>query len=311
MEGLTKAVRLAQLVMGTVYLIAGAIKVWEPVLFYWEVVPYTQLLGLGQESWERAAKGALVLGPVECGLGLALLLNWRPRWIFPLATVLMAFFLGLMVYAWRMGASVDCGCFGALVERSPGEAAVEDGVMLALLLFGWWGQRRLPISSWGKAPLAVAGGLALALVVGGMRFFPELERLEQSDLKEGVRLTGLAPQGVEVDLLKGKYLVELMSPVCGHCINAVPKMNYLATDPDLPRLIALTTFAQDSEQLEDFRKRLEPRFDIATISKTDFFRLTFGHGYPRLAYVKDGVVQAVWERDDMPSAEQLKEVTGS
>ena len=144
-----------------------------------------------------------------------------------------------------------------------------------------------------------------------MRFFPELERIAQSDLKSGVRLSGLALKGVDVDLMQGEYLIELFSPTCGHCKNAVPKMNVLAQDPQLPRLIALTSFAQDAPQLIDFKKQLQPRFDIATISQTDFRRLTFGHGFPRLAYIADGVVQQVWESNYMPTQARLREIMGS
>ena len=331
MDGMSKAARSGQVAIGVIYLVAGAIKVWEPVLFYWETIPYTQILGVGRDNWEQAtavAKVATALGPIEFALGFALLFNWRPQISLPVATLLMAFFTGLMVKAWQMGASIDCGCFGALVERSPGEAAVEDGVMLAVLVFAWWGMRRegkeetrdgegpnwwgaggAPI--WPQTSRIVLGALVVGAVVAGARFFPEMERISQSDLKSGVRLTGLNTKGVEVDLLQGEYLVEVFSPACGHCKDAVPKLNSLAEDPDIPQVIALTAFPQDSPQLAEFKKRLQPRFDIATVSQSDFFRLTFGHGYPRLAYVKDGVVQSVWERDFMPTLKRLKAIIGS
>ena len=145
MDGVSKVARSGQIIIGLVYLVAGAVKVWEPVLFYWESIPYTQILGIGRDNWEQAtivAKIATLLGPIEFALGVALLLNWRPQISLPVATILMAFFTGLMAKAWQMGASIDCGCFGALVERSPGEAAVEDAVMLVILTFAWWGMRR-------------------------------------------------------------------------------------------------------------------------------------------------------------------------
>ena len=63
--------------------------------------------------------------------------------------------------------------------------------------------------------------------------------------------------------------------------------------------------------MTDFKKRLQPRFGIATVSQTDFQRLTVGHGWPRLAYIKDGVVQQVWERSSMPTQARLREITGS
>lgn len=328
MDGISKAARVGQMIIGVVYLVAGAIKVWEPVLFYWEAIPYAQLLGVVEwESASAVAKAAIVLGPIEFFLGWALLLNWQPRLCLPVATALMAAFTALTAKAWHMGASIDCGCFGALVERGPKEATIEDSVMLVVLLFAWWGMRRSasaapasgPPNWWGTGgapvwPLAsrmVLGSLVVGLAVGGMRFFPELERISQSDLKSGVRLSGLALKGVDADLMQGEYLIELFSPTCIHCKNAVPKMNILAQDPQLPRLIALTSFAQDAPQVIDFKKQLQPRFDIATISLTDFRRLTFGHGYPRLAYIADGVVQQVWESDYMPTQERLRKITGS
>ena len=328
MDGISKAARVGQMIIGVVYLVAGAVKVWEPVLFYWEAIPYAQILGVTE--WETAsavAKAAIVLGPIEFFLGWALLLNWQPRLCLPVATVLMAAFTALTAKAWHMGASIDCGCFGALVERGPGEAAIEDGVMVVVLLFAWWGMRRsanaAPVvdrPNWwgaGGAPVwpltsrMVLGSLVVGLVVGGLRFFPELERTVQSDLKSGVRLSGLALKGVDVDLMEGEYLIELFSPTCVHCKNAVPKMNVIAQDPQLPRLIALTSFAQDAPQVIDFKKQLQPRFDIATISQTDFRRLTFGHGFPRLAYIADGVVQQVWESNYMPTQARLRKIMGS
>ncbi len=328
MDGISKAARVGQMIIGVVYIVAGAVKVWEPVLFYWEAIPYAQLLGVVE--WETAsavAKAAIALGPIEFVLGWALLLNWYPRLCLPVATVLMAAFTALTAKAWHMGASIDCGCFGALVERGPREATIEDGAMLVVLLFAWWGMLRsanaAPVvdrPNWwgaGGAPIwpltsrIVLGALAVGLVVGGVRFFPELERIAQSDLKSGVRLSGLALKGVDVDLMEGEYLIELFSPTCVHCKNAVPKMNVIAQDPQLPRLIALTSFAQDAPQVIDFKKQLQPRFDIATISLTDFRRLTFGHGFPRLAYIADGVVQQVWESNYMPTQARLREIMGS
>ena len=328
MDTISKAGRVGQMVIGVVYIVAGAIKIWEPVLFFWEAIPYAQMLGVVEwKSASAVAKVAIALGPIEFVLGWALLLNWYPRLCLPLATVLMAAFTALTAKAWHMGASIDCGCFGALVERGPKEATIEDGAMLAVLLFAWWGMRRSASVApavdrpnwWGAGgapvwPLAsrvVLGALVVGLVVGGGRFFPELERTVQSDLKGGVRLSGLGLKGLDVDLMRGEYLIELFSPTCIHCQNAVPKMNGLAQDPQLPRLIALTSFAQDSPQLIDFKKRLQPRFDIATISTTDLRRLTFGHGYPRLAYIEDGVVQQVWESNYMPTPARLRKITGS
>jgi hypothetical protein len=304
MNGLKKAARISQIAIGLIFVVSGAVKVWEPVLFYWDTIPYTQLLGVSG-MWEEIAHAALLLAPFECALGMALLVNWRPRLTGSVATVLLVYFIGLMGYAWHQGASVDCGCFGTLIERSPKAAAIEDLGMLALLLFGWWGAPRQPACRWpGRLVLA---GAVLSLGVGSIRFFPARDRLENSDLLPGVKLIGLNPQGVSVDLMQGEHLIELMSPRCGHCMDAVPRLNRLVEATDLPPLVALCSFPQDDQALIDFKKRLEPRFEIGTISRTDFFRLTWKHGYPRLAHINDGVVRRVWEHDQLPEPEEMRE----
>jgi thiol-disulfide isomerase/thioredoxin len=240
-------------------------------------------------------------------LGAALATNWRPRWTLPVAMVLLVFFLGLTTYAWIEGATEECGCFGSLVQRSPGEAAVEDAVLVLVLAFGWW---------FGRGSAAVRGDrwlvLGVAVLSVGLtaaRFLPGLERLDKSDLLPGVRLTGLEAKGVPHDLMRGAYLVELMSPKCGHCLDAIPKLNQLAGMPDLPRLVALTSFAQDSEEMVEFRREQDARYPVGSVSRTDFFRLTWKHGYPRLALIRDGVVRQVWERDQFPTIEAIRAAT--
>jgi len=41
---------------------------------------------------------------------------------------------------------------------------------------------------------------------------------------------------------------------------------------------------------------------------SDWRRLTWRHGYPRLAYLRDGVIQHVWEYNATPSTRQLQAV---
>ena len=300
-----KGARGAQIIMALILLVAGGAKVWEPILFYWETVPYTQLLGLSRESFSQVAQVSLLLAPVECAVGVALLVNWRPKLTFPVAIVMMVAFLALTVHAWRQGAGIDCGCFGSLVDRSPGEAAVEDAIMLSLLLFGWWGTRNLSAPLWAMGGRLVWGGLALALVVGGVRFFPSRDRITESDLQVGLRLKGVGAQGLKVNLMEGEYLVEFFSPKCGRCKQEVPKLNQWSQDSDLPPVVALNSFAQDSAPLQEFKRQLRPSYPIGTISKTEFVRLTWRYGYPRLAYLRDGVVKAVWEDNETPTREQL------
>lgn len=300
----------ARILMGIVFIIAGLAKSFEPVVFYWEAISYVELLEVNRDAWPQIGRLALVLAPFEVLVGAALVLGWRPRWTFPAATGMMVFFVLITGLAWLKDADIDCGCFGTLAKRTPGEALAEDVLMLALLGVAWrWGTTRWSAVSWasaGRVALGV-GGIALALLL--FRFAPESERITSSDLKPGVRLTGIELSGAaDIDLSRGAYLVELFSPRCGRCKSAVPKLNHWAETPGVPRLVALNEYPQDSPQLQDFIRQMRPRYPIASIASSDWMRLTWRHGWPRLAYVKDGVIQRVWEHNQMPTVAQLQKL---
>jgi thiol-disulfide isomerase/thioredoxin len=303
-----KVARVVQIIMGSVLLVAGLTKIWDPVLFYWEAMPLAQLLGMKPEIWPKVGRMAQLLGPFECGLGLALICNWRPRLAFPVATVLMAFFAGLTARAWQLGVTANCGCFGALVDRTPGEATIEDTAMLVALIFAWWGTRSVASSVWPQGRWVVTAGTVVALVVCGVRFLPEMARLDGSDLQVGVQLSGLDLQGVDIDLETGDYLVELFSPKCGRCRSEVPKLNKWADTPGLPPIVGLHNVESGPEVIAEFKKTLQPRYHIASVSFIDFRRLTWKSGYPRLALLQNGEVKAVWEHFEMPTEEQIKRV---
>lgn len=298
----------ARVLMGALLIVAGTAKAFQPVLFYWEATSYLDLLEVGREAWPHLARAALAFAPLEVLVGLALALGWRLRLVFPVAVLLMVLFIVLTGLAWLQDAEMDCGCFGTLAKRSPGEALVEDGVMLALLLFAWrWGRRRWAVGAWPHAPRVVGVGGLLALGLLVLRFAPESERIASSDLQPGVRLTGLElDSSTPVDLNRGAYLVELFSPRCAHCKSAVPKLNEWADTPGIPPIVALSEFSQDSPHMATFVQQMRPRYAIASISTADWMRLTWRHGFPRLAYVEDGVIRRVWERAEMPSAAQLQ-----
>ncbi|MCC7261931.1 MAG: hypothetical protein IT369_05325 [Candidatus Latescibacteria bacterium] len=307
--GVQKAARWAQVLMGLVFLLSGGVKIWEPVLFFWEAVPQVGLIGLGVYTRELA-QAAMLLGALEWGLGLALVCNWRPRVVLPVTTALMGFFVVIVGLALYRGGGGNCGCFGALIERTPGEALAEDLVMLGLLIFSWRVLLRHQAAEWSHGRWVVIGGTALALVVTGVRLLPDLDRLQDSDLRAGVRLAGLKLKGAEVDLGQGVHLVELFSPKCSHCMREVPRMNEWSRTEGLPPVVALTGFAQESPDLREFRERLQPLYPTATISSTDFLRLTAGHGYPRVALLRDGEVVRVWEHNTIPTIDEIKALVG-
>ena len=302
------AARICQIVIGIVFLVAGGAKVWSPIIFYWESMPFIQgVLRLGPSISPVVSRVALFMGVIECGLGFALVMNWRPKWSLRFGVALMAFFLFLTVSAWSRGLlDANCGCFGTLVQRGPAEATTENGIMLAMLLFALVKRGSVFTAPEGLARRIVTGGVLVALVVTGARFFPEMGRLEGGDLQVGLELESLEVSGSDVDIYRGAYLVQLFSPTCKHCRERVGDMNRLSKIPGVPQVVALSPFETHSTEIREFVKRLQPRYKIATISLTDFARLVSGHAFPRMAYVKDGEILAVWEANQFPTMQQIK-----
>jgi hypothetical protein len=301
----TRVARVAGVLMGLVFLVAGLPKAWDPVLFYWDVMPFTYLFNLDDTGRQFVARAALVLGPLECLVGLGLIFNWRRRLVYAVAGGLMLLFTAVVALAWTRGWDASCGCFGTLLERGAREAVVEDAVMLGLLALGWFaGQATRPARAWAPHVLAVA---AVALVAtAGVRFALEKERLAQSDLSAGVSLADLRVAGDEVgNLAKGDWLLVLLTPGCKRCQSAVADMNQLA--PKTPvRIVALTYYQQDSDALAVFRATRHPKFPVGSVSKRDFIRLAWSHEVPRFALVRNGKVTRVWESHERPVLGDLK-----
>ena len=127
------------LILGAVLLLAGYAKLLEPGAFAGQI----RLENL-DFLLSASAVASIALG-LEVGLGLALLLGVRSRWILIPSAVLVAFFVFLtgrnywLVSQGLRSPDAACGCFGSLIERTPAEAFWQDLFLLvpplALALF--------------------------------------------------------------------------------------------------------------------------------------------------------------------------------
>lgn len=155
---------LGAFLLGAVLVIATVGKLLEPVLFV------EQIRHEGLDIVFSAETVALIALALETGLGVALLLGVRHRWILGLTTALVGFFVfltGRNYYLVLTGArenSADCGCFGVFMQRTATEAFWQDLFLLVpplLLAF-------LDRSAWDRKPPAwksAAAAVCTAVVV--------------------------------------------------------------------------------------------------------------------------------------------------
>lgn len=125
---------LARLVVGAVWIVAGAIKLPDPDASVTAVRAY-QLLPL---SWTSAVGTALPVVEVVVGLLLVLGVLTRPAGVVS-ALLQVAFIVGI-ASVWARGISINCGCFGDggadpdAASKYPFEIARDVG-LLALSLW--------------------------------------------------------------------------------------------------------------------------------------------------------------------------------
>jgi hypothetical protein len=184
--------------------------------------------------------GAWGLIALECTLGVALLVFYRPRLTLPITAMLLLIFVGVTGWAWLTDATAECGCYGRWVRRTPGEGALENLIFLVAIGAAWVVHRRseAPKSSlkaWIVATACLVG-LALPLVFGF-----QISRILQTPLKTAeIQLGQLQVPGLKnVDLSHGSYMIVLMETDCPHCQEAMPELNMLADTLIMTSLIGL------------------------------------------------------------------------
>jgi uncharacterized membrane protein YphA (DoxX/SURF4 family) len=192
-------------VFGAVLLVAAWAKAIDPAAFA------AQIRAEGLELLIPARAVALLALALEAGLGVALLLGVRNRWVLGTATLLALFFLFLTGRTWWRAEhgilpEAGCGCFGNLVERTPKQAFFMDLVLLALpLALAWLARPATPAprSRLAAAAVAAAGAVTLGWAAPDLplddwatRLKPgtELARVCGGQGGDRICLTDLVPQ---------------------------------------------------------------------------------------------------------------------
>ena len=275
--------------VGLVFLVAALLKCADMELFVRQIKAYgivSQRPLLIVLAW-----GIVV---IECVLAVALIVAYRLNIVFSITTLLLFLFLGVTVWAWASGATQSCGCFGAWLERTPGQAALEDVVLLIFTGLAWAGFRRLKPSQarWktGAVWSACIIGLALPVLFG----FPFSGIKKSHSQATEIPLGHFTIEGLnDIALNEGAYLFVVMDTGCDHCQETIPELNILAETPGLPPVVALCVNGE-SDRLE-FADEFQPAFPLGQIEEDVFWRLLGDGDMPRTILTHRGTVKQIWD----------------
>jgi hypothetical protein len=306
---------LGALVLGAVFLFAAWAKAIHPTAFVEEIASRGLTFGIG------AGAVAVLALALEAGLGALLVLGVRRLWVLVPAALLVGFFLlltGQDYYRSLAGIEVEgaaCGCFGALVQRTPAEAFWQDLLLLVpALALAFVGRR----PAGGRRARAVppvrtaVGVLAAAGVVLLAWKAPELPLDDWATrLRPGTRVAALCagegPERICLDTLveglgRGEHLVVLaaLDELFGERVERINRYldaGYLGA-AETPPLWVVTTAGPEERQV--FFWRWGPGFD--PVQAPEALIAPLNRRLPRSFLVREGRVIETW--DGLPPFER-------
>lgn len=273
---------LAARILGVVLLLAAFAKALDPGLF---ALDLADLLPLPPATAPAAAAAVIAF---EAALGAALLVGSRSRGVLLASNATFAGFVGVVAWQLLRGeTAANCGCFGQLVQRTPGQALVEDLVFAALSGAAWLGGARagarLP---WRSVLLATGSAVVLAACAPRLPLDDHVTALSPGVAVADTRLDAVVPE-----LRDGRHLVVLLDradPEAAATIavlnerlrlpgGATPVWGVAADDPQLALAFLWTAGPA-------FEVRSAPARMLRTLHRT----------LPRSALVDGGRVVATW-----------------
>lgn len=119
---------LLRVIVGGVFIWAGALKIADPLGFAQSIKNYQVI------PHSLAFLIAVVLPWVEVLSGAFLIIGFFRRSSALLISLLLAGFIGLVALALARGIDTSCGCFGSLSRRADFSLILTDAVLLAFAL---------------------------------------------------------------------------------------------------------------------------------------------------------------------------------
>ena len=145
---------LARLVIGGVWIVAGAVKLPDPAqsvdaVRAYQLLPASLVEPIGQ-----------LLPVVEIVVGATLVLGLLTRGSAVVSALLFVAFIIGIASVWARGMTIDCGCFGGggydpdAASKYPWEIARDGALLLASLFIAWLPSTRLALDSvlFGRVP---------------------------------------------------------------------------------------------------------------------------------------------------------------
>ena len=129
-----KAVWIARVLVGLLFIFSGLIKANDPLGLAYKMQEFFD--AWNWHGWTGYTLGlSVAMINFEILAGVALLVGWQMRLVSWFLLLLMLFFLFLTSYVLFSGKITACGCFGDCIPLTPIQTFTKDVILLVLILF--------------------------------------------------------------------------------------------------------------------------------------------------------------------------------
>ncbi len=226
---------------------------------------------------------------IEFILGAMLITGYRSRRAAMASAGLLFIFAVILIWEIAAGKERECGCFGALVDRTAGQALLEDMIFLAAAVLAL--RCKTDKSQVKKRWALLLVGSAVCWVL-----FFSLSRPAFAALRTG---SAWNPPGAGGETIEREdLLVWIFDPECGDCLDQVGYLDSLSGSEELPELIGLTDASPG--RLREFIWDFEPEFEVRRIDTDTYRRIFLPAG--SLFLVVKGRVKRIWRTGMMPES---------
>lgn len=155
--------QLFRILVGALFIFSGYVKLVDPIGSQYKFQEYFSESVLNMEFLiPYALPFAIVLIIAEIGLGVFLLLGYKPKFTVWSLLALLLIFLFLTWYSAYYNKVTDCGCFGDAIKLSPWETFYKNVITLPIIVFLLWRVKDIkPVFS-----KKLTNGLAFAAIFG-------------------------------------------------------------------------------------------------------------------------------------------------
>lgn len=269
-------------IVGVVFLAAAFLKGADLELFATQITDY----GLSPAAWSPPSAVLLVIA--EGVLGVALLLWFAPRIAIAATAALLVVFIAATAIGWARGDVTECGCFGRLAARGPGDVIMEDLVFLALLGIAWrFGPKSPPLRRLRHS--ITVGLIVVAFAWPWLGPHAPIDRWV-TGIGPGTDLSGLSAEDLRLPIEQGDVLLALVGPDCAACDASLPALEQIAQSETGLRVAAV--FAGDRAAKRAWQLEHVPGFPVGHASEKALRQ--YYRRLPVVFSLRDGEVRQVW-----------------